>query len=130
MFNRKIDSAQADAPVPIDNVELLAAVALELTTHPIDGPLLHQHIWNYVVAERNLGTPPGRVIMLLTELVEESVAAEEPNRQALQRVVLHSAVEAYFGQHDGSLLGSADFSAFAHAEAMKLPTERSARGAA
>ena len=130
MQNRKIDGVLADASLPFDDVELLAAVACELTTLPINVPVLHQHIWNYVVCERNRGTRPGRVIMLLTELVAESVVAEEPARQALQRVVLHSAVEAYFGQSDGSLLGVTDFSAYAHAEAMKLPADRSLGGAA
>lgn len=130
MLKRTIDGVLADASHPFDDVELLAAVACELTTLPINLPLLHQHIWNYVVGERNRGTRPGRVIMLLTELVAESVLAEEHERQGLQRVVLHSAVEAYFGQHDGSVLGTTDFSAFAHAEAMKLPADRSLGGAA
>jgi len=124
MLNRSNDGAPSDAPLPYDVVDLLAAVASELTKEQIDAPLLHQHIWNFVVAERDRGTPAGRVIMILTELVVEAVTPVTPQRQALQRVVLHSAVEAYFGQSDGSLLGATDFSAFSHAQAMKLPSDR------
>jgi hypothetical protein len=122
MVNPVNDGAPA---IPLfDNVDLLAAVLCELTTDPIDGPLLHQHIWNYVIGERDRGTSAGRVIMMLTELVAESVALPPSQRQALQRVVLHSAVEAYFGQQDGAVLGAADFSAQAHARAMKQPGHR------
>lgn len=128
MPNPTNDGVPSDAPTHFDTVDLLAAVACELTTQPIDVPLLHQHIWNYVVGERDRGTPAGRVIVLLTELVEESISPATPERQALQRVVLHSAVEAYFGQSDGAMLGTGDFSAYSHAEAMKRPADRSAGG--
>ena len=129
MFDRPDNGAPNDASLSFDHVDLLAAVACELTTQPIDVPLLHQHLWNYVVGERDRGTAPGRVIMVLTELVDETVDVATMQRQALQRVVLHSAVEAYFGQQDGAILGTADFSAIAHAEAMKQPADRRVGGA-
>jgi len=128
MLNRSNDGAPNAVPTHFETVDLLAAVSGELTTEPINVPLLHQHIWNFVVAERDRGTPAGRVIMLLTELVGESIAPAAAQRQALQRVVLHSAVEAYFGQPDGAMLGVGDFSAYTHAEAMKLPGDRGADG--
>ena len=127
MLNPVNDSASAHASGPFDQVDVLGAVARELTAQPINFPLLHQHIWNYVVGERNRGTAAGRVIIMLTELVAESASPPAAERQALQRVVLHSAVEAYFGQQDGEMLRAADFSAHAHAEAMKRPGERGAQ---
>ena len=101
MFDRTHDGAPSVANAQFDDVDLLAALACEMTTEPVNVPLLHTHIWNYVVGERDRGIPPGRVIMTLTELVAETLGPAAPERQALQRVVLHSAVETYFGRSPG-----------------------------
>jgi hypothetical protein len=101
MLDRTHDAAPAVAHAPFDEVDHLAALTYEMTAQPVNLALLHAHIWNYVIDERDHGTPAGRVIMTLTELVSETLATAALERQALQRVVLHSAVEAYFGQSPG-----------------------------
>lgn len=118
--------ASASPANPFQHTDLLGAVACELASRPIDEPALHQHVWTYVGDERSRGTSPGRVIITLTELVEQATLASVTQRQALMRSIILSCVEAYFGHLGGDVHGpaGAEYSREGHATASTLGRER------
>lgn len=86
-----------------EKVDLVAAIADELSSCPIDDSALRQYVWIYVGAERNRGTNPGKVIITLTELVEKALISPAGMRQALMRSIILWCVEAYFGHLGGDV---------------------------
>jgi len=90
-----------------DSQDLESVIAKSLAARPIDTSMLRRGVWTYVGEERRAGTSPGRVILTLTELIEQSKSTSEMEQQAVMRRVILWCVEAYFGQLGGQNLGSA-----------------------
>lgn len=83
--------------------DLESVISERLAARTIDASMLRRDVWTYVSEERHAGTPPGRVILALTELVEKTRGAPEAERQALMRQVILWCVEAYFGPAGGDV---------------------------
>ena len=88
-----------------DAQDLRSVIAAALAATPVDEESLRQGVWTYVGAERDVGAPPGRVIVMLTELVEAAPMAQRTARDALMRRVILWCVEAYFGRLGGEGVG-------------------------
>ena len=82
----------------IDAGELRSVIAAALAVHPIDERSVRRGVWTYVCDARELGTPPGQVILSLTAIVEASSIAPRSVRDAIVRRVILWCVDAYFGQ--------------------------------
>ena len=92
------------APVELSDVEdLRSAIATALAASPVYEQSLRRGVWTYVGAERDAGTPPGQVIMELTELVDAARIVPTSVALALTRRVILWCVEAYFGQLGGGI---------------------------
>jgi hypothetical protein len=76
-----------------------------LAAQPIDQSMLRRGVWTYVCEERHAGTSPGRVIFILTELIQKSERTSEMELQAVMRRVILWCVEAYFGHLGGEIAG-------------------------
>jgi hypothetical protein len=85
----------------VDSHDLRSAIAEALVPLHVDEETLRRGVWTYVGAERHKGTPPGHVIMSLTELVDMANLQPLHVRQALTRRVILWCVEAYFGHLGG-----------------------------
>lgn len=84
-----------------DASDLRDAIA-EALTAPREERALRQAVWTYVGTERNAGASPGRVILTLTELLEDATI-EPGQRELLTRQVILWCVEAYFGHLGGDV---------------------------
>ena len=82
----------------IDAKALRSIIAAGVASQPIDEQSVRRGIWEYVCSARDLGTPPGHVILSLTTLVEASTVAPGSVRDAILRRVILWCVDAYFGQ--------------------------------
>lgn len=102
---RKEKTASADHLIGVDAEVLRSAIFDALAAPTVDEQLLRRCVWTYVSAERHTGTPPGHVIMSLTEVVEAAGIAATSIRQALMRSVILWCVEAYFGHLGGDVVG-------------------------
>ena len=91
-----------------DAHDLRAVIAAALAATPIDDESLRRGVWTYVRSERDAGTSPGSVIVMLTELVDSSPAQPPRVRQSTTRQVILWCVEAYFGYLGGEVIGGAD----------------------
>src|SRR3569832_1683091 len=85
--------------------DLESVIAAALVAQPVDESMLRRGVWTYVGEERQAGTSPGRVILALTELIEQSKSTSEMEQRAVTRRVILWCVEAYFGQLGDQLLG-------------------------
>lgn len=103
MFEQSDGWSSATAPESNEQVDLVAAIAAELSACPINEAALHQHVWSFVGAERNRGTNPGKVIIALTDLVEDALIVPAALRQGLLRKIILWCVEAYFGHLGGDV---------------------------
>lgn len=90
---------------PADARDLRSVIAAALAAKPVDEHSLRLGVWTWVGAERDAGTPPGRVIMELDELVEAARIVAMTSKQALKRSVILWCVEAYFGHLGGDVCG-------------------------
>lgn len=88
-----------------DAQDLRSVIAAALATMPVDQESLRRGVWTYVGAERHAGASPGRVIVTLTELVEEAMLEPESLREPIMRRVILWCVEAYFGHLGGDRVG-------------------------
>lgn len=88
-----------------DAQDLRSVISAALTATPVDEQSLRRGVWTYVGGERDAGTPPGRVIVALTELVEAAPISTQTARDALTRDVILWCVEAYFGHLGGKGVG-------------------------
>jgi hypothetical protein len=77
--------------------DLESVITTSLAARPIDGAMLRRGVCAYVGEERHAGTPSGRIILALTELIGKAKATSEMERQAVIRRVILWSVEAYFG---------------------------------
>ena len=91
-----------------DTRDLAAVIEAALSTSPIDITALRRGVWTYVGEERHVGSPPGRVIMELTELIEASTTISPAERADVTKRVILWCVEAYFGQLGGEIPMEAD----------------------
>lgn len=82
----------------IDAEGMRSVIAGVLAAQPIDFESLRRGVWAYVCGARDLGTPPGEVIITLTGLVEASTVAPRSVRDSIARRVTLWCVDAYFGQ--------------------------------
>lgn len=82
-------------------MDLRAVIAAALAATPLDEDSLRRGVWTYVRAEHHLGTPPGAVIVALTELVDASPTRAPQVQHAVMRQVILWCVEAYFGHLGG-----------------------------
>jgi len=105
-----------DTPKLDDMLDLRSAIVAALAAKPVYDQSLRRFIWTYVTAERDAGTPPGRVIMSLTELVDAARITPVALGEALTHRVILWCVEAYFGQ-----LGGTDVSLYDSAASHALP---------
>ena len=87
--------------------ELRSVIAAGLADHPIDERSVQRGVWAYVCDARELGTPPGEVVLSLTTIVEASSIAPRSVRDAILRRVILWCVDAYFGQL-GERVGDVD----------------------
>ena len=90
----------------VDAHDLRAVIAAALAASPVDERALRRGVWTYVVAERIVGTPPGYVIVALTQIVDASGVVPDSRRQTLTRRVILWCVEAYFGHLGGEGSGA------------------------
>ncbi len=81
-----------------DTQDLEAVICAALAAQPMDESMLRRGVWTYVGEERHAGTPPERVILTLTELIERSKATSNMEKRAVMRRVILWCVEAYFGR--------------------------------
>lgn len=92
------------APATLSDVEdLRSAIANALAATPVYDRSLRRCVWTYVGAERDAGTPPGQVIVVLTELVDAARIVPASVALELTRRVILWCVEAYFGQLGGGI---------------------------
>lgn len=89
-----------------DAQDLRSVIVAALDATPMDEGALRRGVWTYVTAEHDLGTPPGTVIVTLTELVDASTARPPLVQEALVRRVILWSVEAYFGHLGGEIVGA------------------------
>lgn len=101
-----------------DSQDLASVIAKSLAARPVNASMLRRGVWTYVGEERQAGTPPGRVILALTEMIEQSKSTSEMEQQAVMRRVILWCVEAYFGQLGDHIVGrvAADLESAARAE--------------
>jgi hypothetical protein len=92
----------------VDSHDLRAVIAAALAASPVDERALRRGVWTYVIAERVVGTPPGYVIVSLTQIVDASGVTPDSLRQTLTRRVILWCVEAYFGHLGGEAAGGGD----------------------
>src|SRR5919108_1588406 len=92
----------------IDADALRSLIAAGLAVQPIDERSVRRGVWAYVCGARDLGTPPGRVILTLTTIVEASSIAPRSARDAILRRVILWCVDAYFSQL-GERVGDAEY---------------------
>ena len=90
----------------VDIEDLRSVIARALGAQPVADQSLRRGVWSYVCAVRNLGMPPGQVIVALTTIVEASKVAPRSARDAVMRRVILWCVDAYFG-HLGERVGDA-----------------------
>ncbi len=88
-----------------DAQDLRSVIVAALAAKPVDEQSLRRGVWTYVGAEHDAGTPAGRVIMELDELVEAANIVAMTSKQALKRSVILWCVEAYFGHLGGDVCG-------------------------
>ena len=86
-----------------DTKDLEAAILTALSASPIDITALRRGVWTFVGEERHVGTPPGRVILELTEMIDASTRTSRMERAAVTKRVILWCVEAYFGQLGGGV---------------------------
>ena len=91
-----------------DTHDLQSVISTALATRPIDESMLRRGVWTYVGNEHRAGTSPGRVILTLTELIEQSDTTSKMEQQAIMRRVILWCVEAYLGHLGGQIEGRAD----------------------
>ena len=91
-----------------DAQDLRAVIAAALAATPIDEESLRRGVWTYVRSERDMGTTPAAVIVVLTGLVDASTVRPPSVRQSTMRQVILWCVEAYFGYLGGEVIGPAD----------------------
>jgi len=103
MLDQSDGWSMSTATEPDDQVDLVAAIAAELSACPINEAALHQCVWSFVGAERNRGTNPGKVIIALTDLVEDALIVPAALRQGIMRTIILWCVEAYFGHLGGDV---------------------------
>ena len=89
----------------VDSQNLRSAIESSLAETPVAEESLRRRVWAFVGAERNAGTPPGHVIMALTDLVEAANISPIGAHQPLMRRVILWCVEAYFGHVGGDVVG-------------------------
>lgn len=94
----------------IDAGDLRSVIAAALAADPIDDQSLRRGVWAYVCGARDLGTPPGQVIVTLTTLVDASSIAPADVRTRVTRNVILWCVDAYFG-HIGERVGDPAYEA-------------------
>lgn len=88
-----------------DAQDLRSVIVAALARTPVDQESLRRGVWTYVGAERRAGSAAGRVIVTLTELVEEARLEPASVRQPMMRRVILWCVEAYFGHLGGDAVG-------------------------
>jgi len=93
------------SPGAADAQDLRSVIARALAERPVDEHALRRGVWTYVGAERDAGTLPGPVIMVLNELVDAAHIVPGASSQALTRNVILWCVEAYFGHLGGDISG-------------------------
>jgi hypothetical protein len=91
-----------------DAHDLRSVIASALHAMPLDAESLRRGVWNYVTTEHDAGTPPGYVIVALTELVDASMSRSPLPQQSVRRQVILWCVEAYFGHLGGDVIGGCD----------------------
>ena len=84
-----------------DTHDLESVMSAALATRPIDASMLRRGVWTYVEDARQAGTSPGRVILTLTELIEQTKSGSRMEQQAIMRRAILWCVEAYFGHLGG-----------------------------
>jgi|ERR1043166_2332662 hypothetical protein len=84
-----------------DFQDLAAVISAALATAPVNVSALRRGVWTYVGEERHVGTSPGRVILVLTDLIDGTPGKSAMERAALTKRVILWCVEAYFGQLGG-----------------------------
>jgi len=104
MIERRNGPQRTDVELA-DAQDLRSVIAAALATTPVDQESLRRGVWTYVGAERHAGAPAGRVIVTLTELVEEAGLEPASIRQSVMRRVILWCVEAYFGRLGGEVVG-------------------------
>lgn len=85
--------------------DLRAAISTALAATPINDESLRRGVWTYVRGEHDLGTPPGAVIDVLTQLVVSSSIHGASAQQRTMRQIILWSVEAYFGYLGGEVVG-------------------------
>jgi hypothetical protein len=107
------EAAASVAGITIDTdvEDLRSAIGTALAATPVYEQSLRRGVWTYVSAERDAGTSPGQVIMVLSELVDAARIVPATVSLALTRRMILWCVEAYFGQL-GAGIGSRDSSTF------------------
>lgn len=98
----------ADEPVRTpaqleDMRDLESVITAALHAQPIDIVMLRRGVWTYVGEQRRAGASPGRIILTLTELIEQPRSTSSMEMHAVMRRVILWCVEAYFGQLGGEL---------------------------
>ena len=81
-----------------DTSDLEAVLVAALAASPIDITALRRGVWTYVGEERHVGSPPGRVILNLTEMIDAVRGISNMERAAVTKRVILWCVEAYFGR--------------------------------
>jgi hypothetical protein len=89
----------------VDSQDPRSAIERCLAETPVAEESLRRKVWTFVSAERHAGTPPGHVIMALTDLVEAANISPIGAHQPLMRRVILWCVEAYFGHVGGDVVG-------------------------
>ena len=88
-----------------DARDLRSVIIDALAARPINEQMLRDGVWTYVRGEREVGVPPGVVILTLTDMVERANLVPDVDRPAWTREVILWCVEAYFGQLGGAAVG-------------------------
>lgn len=88
-----------------DAADLRSVITAALAANPFDEDALRRGVWTLVGTERDAGASPGQVIMVLTDLVNETQVAPASEQLARLRRVILWCVEAYFGHLGGDVLG-------------------------
>lgn len=89
-----------------DAEDLRSVLAAALAAKPVDEGALRRGVWTYVGGERHAGVSPGRVIMALTQVIEEANLVPQQQRLEITRRVILWCVEAYFGHLGGDVVDS------------------------
>ena len=93
---------QTSAADIVASEDLRSVISMALAADPIDEDTLRRSVWTFVRAERDAGARPGKVINVLTALVDAAPLETAPLRHARLRQVILSCVEAYFGHLGGT----------------------------